>query len=99
MCFFRKNKRIKELEAENEALQKEIMFLKARKYLSDKKPLNVEAYRSIASFPLWINPVRAEDDIKLRLARELFPLMKIERDYATEKDKILLRASIRVVKE
>lgn len=99
MCFFRKNKRIKELEARNEELLNEIMSLKARERFFERKEVNVETYKAVESFPTWFGIVYAEEELKHRLVRELFPLIKIERDYDPDNDAVLLRASIRVVKE
>lgn len=99
MIFFRKNKYIKELEVRNEELLKEIMFLKGRELLLNKKEVNVETYQAVESFPTWFGLVFAEEEVKHRLVRELFPLIKIERDYNPDLNEVLLRASIRVVKE
>lgn len=99
--FFKKSKRIKELEARNEELLNEIMSLKARErsLLFERKEVNVEKYQAVESFPTWFGIVFAEEEVKHRLVRELFPLIKIERDYDPDNDAVLLRASIRVVKE
>lgn len=101
MIFFRKNKRIKELEARNEELLNEIMSLKARErsLLFERKELNVERYKATGSYPAGFGLELAERDVKQRLGKELFPLMKIERDYYPDNNEVLLRASIRVVKE
>lgn len=97
--FFRKAKRIKELEAENKTLQTEIMLLKSREFLGYRETLNVETYQGIYSLPDFIKQEKMEEIAKVNLACELCPLMRIEFSNSPEDGKVNVRASIRVVKE
>ena len=97
--FFRKAKRIKELEVENKTLRTEIMLLKSREFLGHRETLNVETYQATNSYPYFFDKNAMEIDIKHKLFISLYPLMKVEIDYDPTKDKFVAKASIRVVKE
>ena len=99
--FFKKAKRIKELELKNKCLQDEIVKLRAM-YARDffpRKELQVEKYQAVGSYPIWFNSDLREIEIRRKLFNELYPFIEIEEEYDPDNDTFLVRASIRVVKE
>lgn len=101
--FFRKAKRIKELEAKNDSLEKEIIKMRALLARESLKfeidTPTIETYQSVIYFHNYMSKETMESVVKNKLGRELYPLMKIEFDYIPMYDEFMARASIRVVKE
>ncbi len=100
--FFRKAKRIRELEKENEELKRLTHTLRnssLRAPMFDYERLNIEKCVATDSYPPWYGLEFTECEIKHKLFSVLCPFIRIERDYSEADDKYLVRASIRVVKE
>ena len=98
--FFRKSKRIKELEKENEQLRRLTNTLRtAYKSPLLHEELNIEKVVATDAFPTWYGFEFMDCEVKHRLFSELCPFIKIERDFREADSKYLIRASIRVVKE
>ncbi len=95
--FFRKAKRIKELEQENKLLRRRFEDLVPLVVTCD--PLDIEKYQTVISKPRGIPKDIAIQEAKRDLAITLYNVMKIETDYNFSMDCNLVRASIRVVKE
>lgn len=98
--FFRKAKRIKELEKENEHLRRLNSLLQSTNgFPVQQVSLKIERINATGEYPPWYNHKIMEDEVKHRLVSELSPFMRIDEDFDEASDKWLLRASIRVVKE
>lgn len=98
--FFKKSKRIKELEKENEELRRLTNTVQPKdKYPSTIKMFRVEKIMATGEFPPWYNHKIMENDIKHQLVSELSPFVKIEKEFDEVSDKWLIRASIKVLKE
>ena len=99
--FFRKSKRIKELEKENEQLRRLTNTLRTeyKSPLLMCEELNIEKVVATDEFPTWYGFEFMECEVKHRLFSELCPFIKIERAFREADSNYLIRASIRVVKE
>lgn len=98
--FFKKSKRIKELEKENEELRRLTNTVQLKdKHLLTIKEFKIEKIMATGEFPPWYNHKIMEDEVKHQLALELSPFVKVEKEFDEVSDKWLIRASIKVVKE
>lgn len=101
--FFRKKKRIKELELKIDTLEKDIIrfrSLLSRETLKfEIERPHIEICQAIDSFPVFFEKEVIDREIKHRLSAELYPFMRVEYDFDMKHNKYMARASIRVIKE